>query len=139
MTDAALSTKVPAWAAALPAIALGGVGLYAYYALYKSGLFKEKPMTEKQKTAITFAHIIVVLGEAIERLTERCERAETDNKTLQESNASLAKEDSKARQDRTSLERQLGEAREEIARLRSQLSEATVALVTRTKKKSKAA
>jgi len=125
MADAALSKKIPAWASMLPAIALGGVGIYAYYALYKSGLFKEKPMTEKQKAAITFAHIVVVLGEAIERLTERCERAESENKTLQESNASLAKEDSKARQERTSLERALGEAREEITRLRSQLAEAT--------------
>jgi len=129
MAEAALSKAdklgIGAWAGYLPAL-IGGMGIYAMYAMKKMGLLvpKEKPMTDKQKAAITFAHIILVLGDAIEKLTERCERAEADAKTLQESNASLAREDSKARQERSqlerdkmSLERDLADARRENERL----------------------
>lgn len=121
----------------IAAIALGGVGIYTMYAMYKMGLFKEKPMTEKQKSAITFAHIVLVLGEAIERLTDRCEKVEVDNKTLQSSNESLAKEGSQLRQEKSSLERQLDLANQEVTRLRTQLTEANALAAVRTATSSK--
>jgi len=112
------------------------VGGLAYYLASKKGWLKglEEPMTEKQKAAITFAHVIIVLGETIERLTERCEKAETEAQALQKSNQSLVAEDSRQRRDRSEVERRLIEANEEIARLRQELAACTPAA---SKKKAK--
>jgi len=103
------------------------VGGLAYFFAKKGWLkgLEEEPMTEKQKAAITFAHVIIVLGETIERVTERCEKAETEAQALQKVNQSLVAEDSRQRRERSEVERKLIDANEEIARLRQELAACT--------------